>query len=72
MVKVKGAIRALPSKQQSCSELEEGHKKLLDVKKEHETADELQMKIKDWIWGGPKNIYSRLMSLMYCSFSYPK
>ena len=51
MGKAKGGLRTLPSKTTSCSELAEGHKKLLKVKKEHETADELQSKIQDWIWG---------------------
>ena len=51
MGKAKGGLRALPSKTTSCSELAEGHKKLLKVKKEHEPADELQSKIQDWIWG---------------------
>ena len=37
----------MPSKLHSCSELEEGSKRVMEVKKEAETELELQQRIKD-------------------------
>ena len=50
-----GAMRGkakMPSKTHSCSELEEGNRKLLSVKQEAEKEEDLQKQIKDWVLSG--------------------
>lgn len=49
MVKRQGserAVRTLPSKSHSCSEMEKGHKSLVAIKKEHPDPVELAAEIK--------------------------
>lgn len=40
----------MPSKLHSCSELQEGNKEALAVKREAETEEDLEKKIKDRVW----------------------
>lgn len=42
-----GLKRQMPSKSHSCSELQEGNRRLLEVKKEAEREEGLQQRIKD-------------------------
>ncbi|CAL1149031.1 unnamed protein product [Cladocopium goreaui] len=48
MVRDQGALRSLPSKKHSCSELQKGHQHMLKVKKERESPEELDRKIKEY------------------------
>lgn len=41
------SLRSLPSKRHSCSELQKGHKRLMDVKTERLDPEEMAKKIKD-------------------------
>lgn len=41
------SLRSLPSKKHSCSELQKGHKRLLEVKTERLDPEEMAKKIKD-------------------------
>ena len=66
-----GAMRGrakLPSKTHSCSELEEGNRRLLAVKQEAEKEDELQRQIKDWvlIWGAYPIVMLLLIGKQWC------
>jgi len=44
-----GVVRSLPSRTHSCSELEKGQKKLLEIKKEHPDPEELLKEIQELV-----------------------